>query len=35
LIDGITVTTKDDTERIARGSEVFNNLYEYFRKKRR
>jgi hypothetical protein len=35
LIDGITMTTKDDTERIARGSEVFNNLYEYFRKKRR
>jgi hypothetical protein len=35
LIDGIAVAAKDDTERIARGSEVFNNLYEYFRKKRR
>jgi hypothetical protein len=35
LIEGISVATKDDSERIARGSEVFNNLYEYFRKKRR
>jgi hypothetical protein len=35
LIEGISVTTKDDPERIARGSEVFNDLYEYFRKKRR
>jgi hypothetical protein len=35
LIEGISVTTKDDSERIARGTEVFNNLYEYFKKKRR
>jgi hypothetical protein len=35
LIEGIRVATKDDSERIARGTEVFNNLYEYFRKKRR
>jgi hypothetical protein len=35
LIEGISVATKDDSERIARGTEVFNNLYEYFRKKRR
>jgi hypothetical protein len=35
LIDGITVATKDDLERIARGTEVFNSLYEFFRKKRR
>jgi hypothetical protein len=35
LIDGITVATKDDSERIARGTEVFNSLYEFFRKKRR
>jgi hypothetical protein len=35
LIDGIGMVTKDDSERIARGTEVFNNLYEFFRKKRR
>jgi hypothetical protein len=35
LIEGISVATKDDSERIARGAEVFNDLYEYFRKKRR
>ena len=35
LIEGISVTTKDDSDRIARGTEVFNNLYEYFKKKRR
>src|SRR6478736_2468414 len=35
LIEGISVATKDDSERIARGSEVFNDLYEYFKKKRR
>src|SRR5262245_3653061 len=35
LIDGIAAGSKDDVERIARGSEVFNNLYDYFRKKRR
>jgi hypothetical protein len=34
LIDGIGMATKDDSDRIARGSEVFNNLYEFFRKKR-
>ena len=35
LIEGISVATKDDSDRIARGTEVFNNLYEYFKKKRR
>jgi hypothetical protein len=35
LIEGIGAATNDDTQRIARGSEVFNDLYEYFRKKRR
>jgi hypothetical protein len=35
LIEGISAATNDDSERIARGSEVFNDLYEYFRKKRR
>jgi hypothetical protein len=35
LIDGIRVSTKDDAARITRGSEVFNDLYEVFRKKRR
>ena len=34
LIDGIAVATSDDLERIARGTEVFNNLYEFFGKKR-
>jgi hypothetical protein len=34
LMEGISVATKDDDERIARGTEVFNNLYEYFRSKR-
>src|SRR6266478_5778761 len=35
LIEGISIATKDDSERIARGTEVFNDLYEYFKKKRR
>jgi len=35
LIEGISVATKDDSERIARGTEVFNDLYEYFKRKRR
>src|SRR2546421_5288689 len=35
LIDGIALTTSADLERIARGSEVFNHLYESFGKKRR
>jgi hypothetical protein len=35
LIEGISVASKDDAERIERGTEVFNNLYEYFKKKRR
>jgi hypothetical protein len=34
LIDGIALTTADDSERITRGTEVFNNLYEVFGKKR-
>ena len=35
LIEGISVATKDDSDRIVRGTEVFNSLYEYFKKKRR
>jgi len=35
LIEGIGATTSDDSQRIARGTEVFNDLYEYFRKRRR
>jgi hypothetical protein len=34
LIDGIALTTLDDSERITRGTEVFNNLYKVFGKKR-
>ena len=34
LIDGIALSTPDELERIARGTEVFNNLYEVFGKKR-
>jgi hypothetical protein len=34
LIDGIGMTTTDDSERIARGTEVLNSLYEFFKKKR-
>jgi hypothetical protein len=34
LIAGVAMATADDTERIARGSEAFAGLYEYFRKKR-
>jgi hypothetical protein len=35
LIDGIAATTTSDSERIDRGTVVFNDLYEYFRKIRR
>jgi hypothetical protein len=35
LIDGIRASTSDDARRIDRGTEVFNDLYEFFRKKRR
>jgi hypothetical protein len=35
LIDGIRVSTNDDARRIERGSEAFNDLYEFFKKKRR
>lgn len=34
LIAGIAMGTSDDTQRLARGAEVFDGLYEYFRKKR-
>src|SRR5205814_947776 len=34
LIDGIALTTADDSERLARGAEVFNNLYQVFGRKR-
>lgn len=35
LIAGIALANKDDETRIARGGAVFNDLYEYLRKKRR
>ena len=35
LLDGIRSSTSNDTRRIERGTEVFNDLYEFFRKKRR
>jgi hypothetical protein len=35
LIDGIALTTPDDSDRISRGTDVFNNLYEVFGKRRR
>jgi hypothetical protein len=35
LIDGIRASTSEDTRRIERGTEIFNDLYESFRKKRR
>ena len=35
LIAGISMANKDDEARIARGGAVFNDLYEYLRKKRR
>jgi len=35
LIDAIAVTTTNDSERIVRGAGVCNDLYEFFRKKRR
>ena len=35
LLDGIRASTSDDARRIERGSEAFNDLYEFFRKKRR
>ena len=34
LIDGIRVSTNDDARRIERGAEAFNDLYEFFKKKR-
>jgi hypothetical protein len=35
LIDGIRASTSEDARRIERGAEVFNDLYEFFKKKRR
>lgn len=34
LIAGIGMATRDDEERIARGAALFDDLYEYFRRKR-
>ncbi len=34
LIAGIAMANSDDEQRIAQGAPVFDNLYEYFRKKR-
>jgi hypothetical protein len=35
LIEGISAASKNDAERIERGTEVFNTLYDYFKKRRR
>jgi hypothetical protein len=35
LIAAICMATRDDSERLARGATVFEDLYQYFRKKRR
>jgi hypothetical protein len=34
LITGLTMTSKNDEQRMSQGGSVFDNLYEYFRKKR-
>lgn len=34
LVTGLCMTSKDDTQRIARGSTIFNDLYKYFSKRR-
>jgi hypothetical protein len=34
LIAGIAMANKDDESRLARGTAVFDDLYEYFRRKR-
>ena len=34
LIAGITMSHKDDEARLSRGAAVFDDLYEYFRRKR-
>jgi hypothetical protein len=34
LIAGICMAQKDDEGRLARGSAVFDDLYEYFKRKR-
>jgi hypothetical protein len=34
LIAGIAMTHKDDEMRLARGAAVFDDLYEYFKRKR-
>ncbi|MGL4962852.1 MAG: chromate resistance protein ChrB domain-containing protein [Inquilinus sp.] len=34
LIAGVAMGSRDDEQRIAQGSPVFDNLYQYFRKKR-
>ena len=35
LIAGIAATSSDDDERVAQGAAVFDNLYQYFKKKSR
>ena len=34
LITGLCQSSKDDAQRLARGAAVFDDLYEYFRKRR-
>ena len=33
LVAGIAMTHRDDEERLARGSAIFEDLYEYFKRK--
>ena len=34
LINGVAMANKDDEDRLAHGSAVFDGLYEYFKRKR-
>jgi hypothetical protein len=34
LITGLCQSSKDDAQRLTRGAAVFDDLYEYFRKRR-
>ena len=34
LIAGVAMANKDDEQRVAQGAPIFDNLYQYFRKKR-
>jgi hypothetical protein len=34
LVTGLCQASRDDTQRLARGAAVFDDLYEYFRRRR-